>query len=439
VRVLFLTPVWPEPQSSAAGARVRDWIEAGRARGWAVACVSPARENEHAEALRARGVECARHAPNDSAFDAWVAAWRPDVVVFERFNLEEQFSFRVRAACPDALRVLETIDLHCLRRARGEALAEGEPLSELLDPELPFGAPRQGWAARLHGDDAFREVAAILRSDLSLIISDYELRVLTGPLGVPASEKLEWLPLGWTVPEEADAAEPGRHHSARQGFAQRGGFTMIGSFRHPPNADAVRWLRAELWPRVRARLPRAEVRIYGSYPTREFMDLHDPAQGFRVLGPARDAIEVFRPARVNLAPLRFGAGVKGKILDGWAGGAPCVTTPIGAEGMGFPAAEWGGRVAADPDALAAAAIELHEDESAWARAAAAGARLLRDQFDGRRIRARFVEVIERAWATRADRRARDFLGSLLWHQSLRGTEYFSRWIELKRRGDAGAD
>ncbi len=115
-------------------------------------------------------------------------------------------------------------------------------------------------------------------------------------------------------------------------FKKRDGFAFIGNFRHAPNADAVQWL-VRLWPHVRSRLPDATLHVYGAYPGAQHMGLHSPRQGIHVHGHVPDIGAPLRKHRVMFAPLRFGAGVKGKVLDAWAHGMPVVTTPIGAEGV----------------------------------------------------------------------------------------------------------
>jgi hypothetical protein len=257
-------------------------------------------------------------------------------------------------------------------------------------------------------------------------------------------------------------------------FASREGFTTIGTFYHPPNVDAVRWLAAEVWPKIRESLPDATMRVYGAYPTEAVKQLHKPKEGFLVLGFAESVAAAMDESRVLLAPLRFGAGIKGKIVDAWMHGLPVVTTPIGAEGMrpGEDALwsdcsarrstiikdeeeDWGGRWRSlDAASFARDAVALHEDAGAWERARARGSELIAELFAGEKnlaavrdaTEALFVEAeaefenvreggeTERFSTTLEARRARDYVGGALWHHTLRSTEYFSRWIEMKETG-----
>ena len=116
-------------------------------------------------------------------------------------------------------------------------------------------------------------------------------------------------------------------------FEERKDFIFVGNFLHEPNRDAVHYLKESVWPLIRAQLPDAGMCIYGAYPSQSVLQLHQPKERFFSLGRADDAQEVVAKARVMLAPLRFGAGMKGKLLEAMQCGTPSVTTAIGAESM----------------------------------------------------------------------------------------------------------
>ena len=207
-------------------------------------------------------------------------------------------------------------------------------------------------------------------------------------------------------------------------------------------------------------LPDAELFVYGAYPTAAVQRLDDKQSGFHVCGHA-PSLEVLANARVLLAPLRYGAGIKGKIVDAWRYGLPVVSTPMGAEGMHGAHARtgggddrgdggasgnldhtWGGIIAEGDEAFAAAAVELASDAVAWRRAQADGRRLL-GQLYGREENLGSIHQAVRLVRSRlAERRLSDYHGAMLWQQTARSTEFFSRWIELKeavsgKRGDGG--
>src|SRR5690606_37083023 len=189
--------------------------------------------------------------------------------------------------------------------------------------------------------------------DLSLMISAAEIEILQRRFQVPATQLL-YLPFMEDLPLRAAGPD----------FSQRQHFVAIGNFRHEPNWDAVRYLKEQLWPRIRQQLPQAELHIYGAYPPPKATQLHNVRDGFLVKGWAADALQVVQQARVMLAPLRFGAGLKGKLIDAAQVGTPAVTTGVGAEGMYRSGAE-PALIADDTEALADAAVRLYTDEGLW--------------------------------------------------------------------------
>ncbi|CAM9240368.1 unnamed protein product, partial [Ectocarpus fasciculatus] len=442
-KLLVLSSIWPEPTSSAAGLRDYNLVRSFQSRGWAVHYAAESKLNEHSATLNRFGVQTTVRPANDSSFDRWVAEERPDVVIFDTFVTEERFGSRVAERVPWALRVLDTQDLHFLRCHRQRAVerllvarAGGDPDDPVLalssrpgrssrSPEERYAAAlteslRGGSPVRPDEDPVIRELAAIYRSDLTLIISDHELSLLsTPPFSLPPAllhlSRFQYPPL------QTAAAAP---------FQNREHFCMIGNFRHAPNMDAVRWMKEALWAPIRARLPRARLHVFGSYPPREAMALSAPEDGFIVKGPVKDHFKMLRKHRVNLAPLRFGAGIKGKISDGWWSGTPVVTTPVGAEGM-HGGELFGGIVADSAEGLVDAAVRLYSDEEQWRTAHALGARLMDRLYSEQANSEALVERILRARRDIEANRRSNVVGSMLWYNLHRSTKYFSQWIEAK--------
>ena len=402
VQCLILGKVWPEPRSTAAGRRTSDVIRALQAAGWRVSFACAAQPSDYSLDLAALGVESHVVHPNDDAFDAWIEALAPDVVLFDRFMIEEQFGWRVEKACPQALRVLDTSDLHCLREARQTQL-------------------KQGGSLNVYNDIALREIASIHRSDLTLMISEYEMEVLRTAFAIPEAQIAYW-PFGLQL----DAVTKVPTFEARQHCI------LIGSFMHPPNVDAARWCKQAIWPLIRKALPTAELHCYGSYGDKFKGELHAPQQGFQFKGRAGDALATMANYRLNLAPLRYGAGLKGKVFDGFQTGTPTVTTPIGAEGIAGTI-DWGCAISADPQAFAAAAIEVYANAERWSRVQAQGQRIAGERFDTAAWQPRLPELLCRALATRVENRQQHFTGRMLRHHHHRSTEFMSRWIEAKNR------
>ncbi len=422
LKVLILGQVWPEPESSAAGRRTWNLIDAFRLEAAAletqIVFASPCRDNEAARRLDRGGIETAAVQANDPAFDDWIATQAFDLVIFDRFPIEEQFGWRIRDRSPRTLHILDTIDLHFVRRARQVAIEAGGGVEQALAPSLDLETP-----------DAYRELASILRADLTLVVSDWELSLLRNRFAVPA-EKLLLLPVLYPEADQLELA-------LTPAFSAREHFASIGNFRHAPNADATRWLRREIWPQVRARLPRAEMHMFGAYPSQEMLQLSAAREGFFVRGVTEHSIETLKKYRVNLAPLRFGAGIKGKIADGWLAGTPPVTTPIGAEGMELRPGVFGGRMATDPGQLAREALRLYSDERSWQEAREVGAQTLRSRLGFAGPARTFARSVAELVAQQNERPGPDFASRMLaWH-SYRSSRYFSKWIEMKNKLQSG--
>lgn len=404
--ILFLGKIWPEPRASAACSRVLDLTRALIGAGARVVFSSDAKPTSATAAVVEMGAECVRLAPNDEAFSHYLVDLRPDVTFFDTFTTEEKFGWRVQSHVPDCLRILDTIDLHFLRKTRERIILEGAST-----------LPQASEVVSIAGDLALREVAAIHRSDLTLMTSDREMQILIEYCDVPV-ERLHLCRLHYPSPP------------VTLPFDARRGYCSIGSFRHPPNVDGLRWLRTSIWPKIRRLKPDAEISIWGSYPRPEQMQLSSAEDGFRVHGPIAEQFPALERCRLNLAPLRFGAGIKGKIADGWWSGTPAVTTSIGAEGMtdNLP---FGGVVADDAEFFAEAAVRLHDDLDSWKAASSAGQTIINRLYSPEATTGVLLERLEKLAQSRDEVRARNFTGRMLWQQGLRATEYFSRWIEAK--------
>ncbi len=421
-KVLVIGYVWPEPQSSAASGHVMQILETFLQQGWDITFSSPAGPGEHKADLTALGIREVPIELNSSSFDTFVAGLAPDIVLFDQFMMEEQFGWRVEKQCPDALRVLETSDLQSLRHARHQRLkdrlkatADDGDFSELFAPAL-----REEFELMADTDLARREIAALYRCDLNLMISEVEIDLLVEQFGLPRP-LLHWCPL---------MIEPSK--TPLPDFQERAHFLSIGNFRHAPNWDAVLWMKTAVWPLIRQQLPTAQLHLYGAYTPPKATALHNPAQGFHVMNWAEDALQVMSAARVCLAPLRFGAGIKGKLVDAMLCGTPSVTTPIGAEAM-HGEHPWPGAIATTAQALADEAVQLYKDDTRWNQAQLAGQALLRDRYQQSVHGPALIEQLRFCQNNLQKRRRENFTGSMLRHHLHKSTQYMSQWIEAKNR------
>ncbi|MFT6992770.1 MAG: glycosyltransferase involved in cell wall biosynthesis [Paraglaciecola sp.] len=414
-KLLVLGYVWPEPNSSAAGSHMLSLLTLFVQQGWQVTFASPALQGEHKVDLTELGIDEQAVTLNCSSFDAFVNELNPSIVLFDRFMLEEQFGWRVAKHCPDALRILDTEDLHSLRHARHQALKQNRPLT----------------SADLNSDVAKREIAAIFRCDLSLIISDYEFELLKNHYSVP-----EHILLHCPFMLDLQNVTP-----SANSFLDRQHFISIGNFRHQPNWDAVLFLKQAIWPLIRKQLPQAELHIYGAYPPPKATQLHNPKQGFLVKGWAEDAKQVMQQARVCLAPLRFGAGIKGKLAEAMFCGTPNVTTNIGSEGMTM-GLDWSGLTtdltqfdnqensATD---FAKHAVQLYQNEVLWQQKQQHGYQLIKTNFNKEEIQTTLLARIVDIQDNLNNHRSNNFIGQMLQHHQLKSTQYMAQWIEAKNR------
>ena len=405
--VLIIGFVWPEPNSSAAGGRMLQLITQFQQQGYAITFASPAMDSDFMVNLASLNVNKKSIALNCSSFDLFVKELNPAVVLFDRFMIEEQFGWRVVENCPDALRILDTEDLHCLRLARQKAFKTHQEF-KIVDI--------------LNEDVAKREIASILRCDLSLMISQFEMELLKTTFKID-QKLLYYLPfLLEPISETTFEKLPS--------FEERNDFIFIGNFLHEPNWNAVQYLKESIWPLIKKQLPNTNLHIYGAYPSQKVMQLHQPKEGFHIKGRAIDANEVVQNARIVLAPLRFGAGIKGKLIEAMRCGTPSITTSIGAESMQgkFP---WNGFVTDDAKEFTEAATQLYQDKKIWTTAQQNGIAIINQRYSKELFENDFAFKVQFLLSNIPQHRLDNFFGALLQHHTLNSTKYMSRWIETK--------
>jgi len=407
--LLIIGAVWVEPNSSAAGKRMLQLIAQFLERDYKITFASPAQKNEKAIDLFSLGINEVSIALNNVSFDNFIKELNPTIVLFDRFMMEEQFGWRVAENCPNAVRILDTEDLHFLRKTRQQQLKKGEAFTN---------------DALLQSDDTKREIASILRCDVSLIISTYEMDLLKSVFKI--DEKILCY-----LPFLLDAIDENKIKKWKS-FEEREHFIFIGNFFHKPNVDAVLTLKKYIWNEVREVLPKAEIHIYGAYVNQQIQELHNKKEGFIVKGFAEDADEVVENAKVVLAPLNYGAGIKGKLTEAMLCGTPSVTTTIGVEGMAgnFP---WNGFVADDFSDFALKAVELYTNKPVWEQAQLNGIDIINSIYSKEKNAPLFFSKIGDIQTNLEKHRDSNFLGSLLQHQTLQATKYMSKWIEEKNK------
>jgi glycosyltransferase involved in cell wall biosynthesis len=337
---LLVDDHWPRPDRDAGSIEIVNLAEALMGFGFEVWFAA---DRDHADdgspgrdALTDKGVRCLRpvDVPSVGAFLEREGG-RFALVVLNRVYCGGRFMEDARRHCTGARVVFNTIDLHHLRLQR--------------EAELRSDADGLAAAAAVRE----REEALAGEADATVVVSEAERDLLAS---VPGAN-LVVLPLAREI------------RPPRAPFEARSGVGFIGGFVHAPNVDAVRFFLAEVWPLVLRGDPRCEFSIVGAgLPP----DVLDGAPGaVRYVGPVADAAPWFESLRLTVAPLRYGAGVKGKVVSSLAAGVPCVATPVAVEGMGLRDGD-GVLVAATPELLAGRVLRAHADPDLWAGLSAGG-------------------------------------------------------------------
>ncbi|CAH8290068.1 glycosyltransferase involved in cell wall biosynthesis [Mariniflexile fucanivorans] len=409
-KILIIGFVWPEPKSSAAGSRMMQLIYFFQSKEYQITFASPCAKSENAFNLNSIGVNQVTIELNHSSFDVFIKELNPHIVLFDRFMMEEQFGWRVTEQCPDAMRIIDTEDLHCLRKGRLQAFKDGKPFDN----------------SYLFNDIAKREIASIYRSDLSLIISEAEMNILKNDFKVP-DDLLVYLPfLLETIPEATIQKLPK--------FEERNHFVTIGNFLHEPNYNAVLYLKETIWPLIRKQIPKAELHIYGAYASQKVNQLHNEKEGFLIKGFADDVNEVMQHAKVCLAPIRFGAGLKGKLVDAMLNGTPCVTTSMGAEGM-FGNLDANGFIENNPEDFTNKVVQLYENENLWNEKQKNGFQIINNRFNKVEFQKKLALILEETTEQLQNKRLNNFTAQMLQHHSMQSTKFMSKWIEEKNKTD----
>ena len=405
--VLIIGSIWPEPSSSAAGSRMMQLITLFLTQEWKITFASTAQKGIRKVDLSTLKIDEVAIELNNSSFDIFIQKLNPTIVLFDRFMMEEQFGWRVTESCPTALKILDTEDLHCLRKTRYEAIKNNKKFEteDLLDAEITK-----------------REIASIYRCDLSLIISTYEIELLKGLFKIDES-------LLYYLPFLLDKIKEEQIKNLKS-FEERQHFISIGNFLHAPNIDAAFYLKKTIWPLIRKQLPNAEIHIYGAYITQQILELHNAKEGFLIKGFATNAQKVVSNAKVCLAPLRFGAGIKGKLTEAMQNGTPSITTTIGAEGM-HAELPWNGSIEDSPEKFADKAVELYVNKSVWEKFQKNGIQIINQLYSKEKLSKPFLERLKNLQTTIEKHRTHNFIGAMLQHHTLQSTKYLSKWIEAK--------
>jgi len=406
--LLIIGFVWPEPRSTAAGTRMLQLIEVFKKNNYNITFVSTSSKTKNSFNFTKTNIQTSDIQLNNSSFDLFLKNLNPNIVLFDRFLTEEQFGWRVAEICPNALRILDTEDLHFLRNARKTALKKNKKLSLSL----------------LMNDLTKRELASIYRCDLTLIISKFELKLLKKKFKVDKS-LLQYVPF-LLNPIKLDVI------NSYPIFEERKNFVTIGNFKHEPNWNALLYLKSKIWPLIHQKLPDAKMLIYGAYATNKVNQLHNEKENFYIKGWAESTQDIFINARICLAPLQFGAGLKGKLVEAMQFGTPSVTTKIGAEGM-HKNLPWNGFIEDSVNEFAQKSVELYTNQKLWKISQQHGIEIINKCFSKEKYSKKLIKKIELIKKDIIRHRLNNITGALLTHHTVKSTKYMAKWIEEKNK------
>jgi glycosyltransferase involved in cell wall biosynthesis len=295
--------------------------------------------------LQKRGIKCLYRPYEDSVEEHLRSRGNAyDLVILSRLETAAELMDAARRWCPKARIVFDTVDLHHQRVAR-EAMVRNDPKIERIAERIKK-----------------QELALIEKADTTLVVSEAERALLA------------------TEAPAADVRIVSNIHQIyrnRRPFQSRSDILFVGGFAHPPNTDAVRFFCQDVFPLVLARLPQIQFFVIGSDPPANVASL--ASANIHILGYVPDVEPHLQSCRLSVAPLRFGAGVKGKINLSLAHGLPVVATSIAAEGMFLKDGE-SVLIADDAHAFADAVVRLYQSEVLWNRLVLAGLAVMEQHF-----------------------------------------------------------
>jgi len=345
--ILIVDALTPDPTRDSGSLRLVNIMRLLRELGWQVTFMADNRRSTPAEVaqLGQMGVRvlCKPWAPE---LPSWLAREGKtlDAVMLCRHYVMAPHLSVVRKLAPKAKVLFDTVDLHYLREQRA---AEHDNSSALA---------RQAAASRQS------ELALIRAADISFVVSPIEQKLIAAELPNAHVELLS------NVHEIFGRTKP---------FSARSGLVFVGGFAHPPNIDAVNWLVSEIYPRVRAELSDITLHLIGDIPESERARLS--IAGVHIHGRVDNLSPWMECSRIALAPLRYGAGVKGKVNMAMSYGLPVIATSIAAEGMHLVHEE-NALLADDSENYAKAIIRLHSDPDLWLRLSNGGLENIRNYF-----------------------------------------------------------
>ena len=361
-RMLIVDAFTPTPDKNSGSVDLDSYIKIILTLGYKITFI-PAWDflfmDDYTHNLQQMGVECL-YAPFNTDMSSHLKERGEDydVVILYRANLAYQFIDDVKKYCKKALVIFNTVDLHFLRIERQADIENSETMRKE--------------SVRLKK----MELYLIDIADKTVVLSEVEAEILLSE-GV-APDKVAVIPLIREIP------------GTKKGFKQRKDIVFVGGFQHMPNVDAMHYFAAKIWPLIKRKIPELKMYIVGSDMPKEIYQLN--GNGIHAVGYKEDLAEYFDFCRISIAPLRYGAGIKGKVGASLAYGLPCVATTIATEGSGLINGEHV-LIENSPSKFADAVCKLYKNELLWSSLSQAGLCFATDMYSFEKGRERIMTLL----------------------------------------------
>jgi GT2 family glycosyltransferase len=302
--------------------------------------------NDHyTQALQQLGVECIYTPTITNPIDYLKEKGKfLDVVMLSRYYVAQPVMPFIRDYCPKAQIVFDTVDLHYVRERRMAELAKDKKLAKIAE------------------ETRIKELGVAKACDVTLVVSPYEVEVLAQEL---PKLKVKILTNIHQI------------YGCRKPFSDRKDIMFIGGYQHTPNVDAIEWFVKDILPLIIQQLPDLKFHIIGSKAPKHIKAMASNNIIFQ--GFVEDIEPVMDDIRIAIAPLRYGAGVKGKVNMSMSYGQPVVGTKVAVEGM-FTVDEKDCLMAETPEEFANQVIRLYQDEKLWNQISQGGLRNVENYF-----------------------------------------------------------
>ncbi|HEY7906987.1 MAG TPA: glycosyltransferase, partial [Wenzhouxiangella sp.] len=330
--VLVIDAVTPQPDHDSGSLRMLAILELLVEMGYRVTFmpINLAWDGRYSETLQAKGIETIYH-PETASPSAWLQTYGNllDWVIGSRYYVLDDVFSDLEKYAPQARVVFDTVDLHFLREQRKASLENDSSMAKAAQATEKL------------------ETTLMKKSHTTLVVSSVEKDLL--------SQKLP----------TSDIRVLSNIHSIEENIAPlegRSGLMFVGGFQHPPNVDAARWLIEDILPLLRSKEPSIDLHLIGSRMPEWLQNIHAP--GLYNHGFVEDLMPHLAQRKVALAPLRYGAGVKGKVNQAMAHGLPVVATSMAAEGL-HTEHNVDILIADDTESFVDEIIRVYNDEALW--------------------------------------------------------------------------